>query len=461
MGVRPNERLANALQRAGISNRDLARRVNVRAAAAGLNIAVDCARVGRWLKGEHPRDPVPGIVAEVLSQKLGPLTLADLGWSHTGIDPLDPLWSPDGAAHSLHEYARSDLMLSRRDMAQLAVGLPLIAAAERLWWADPPAGTTAPGPAARVGKEDVAGIEQLVRHFRDLDGRHGGALFRAAIVAQLQDVTELLAHGRTSTPAVDRRLRQTAVDLAQLAGWTAHDAGYYGTAQRYWTHAITLARQAQDPGRGAEVMSRLAHQMVYLGRPDDALQLLDVAGRTAAAAHNLRLTAMLTAQRGRMLAAVGDAQASLATLAQAQEHLARAEENGERVEEWIAYFTAAELAGATAVAYRDLHTLHGKPVGKASVHFATAIEQRGAGYERVRAMDMVGMAAAHLEEDNLEEACAVAGQALDLAERLDSTLIRSRVLTLATATDRVSSHPQVVELHQRLGGWAAPDLHAA
>ncbi|MEV6133636.1 Tat pathway signal protein [Streptomyces violaceusniger] len=461
MSARPNEQLAHALRRAGISNRDLARRVNVRAAAAGLNVAIDGARVGRWLKGEHPRDPVPGIVAEVLGQKLGPLTLADLGWSHTGTDPLDPLWSPDGAAHSLHEYARSDLMLSRRDMAHLAVGLPLVAAAERLWWADPPAETTAAGTAARIGMEDVAGIEQLVRHFRDLDASHGGALFRNAVVAQLQDVTELLTHGRTSTSAVDRRLRQTAVDLAQLAGWTAHDAGYYGTAQRYWTHAITLARQAEDPGRGAEVMSRLGHQMVYLGRPNDALQLLDVAARTAAAAHNLRLTAMLTAQRGRMLAAIGDAQASLAMLDRARENLTQAEENGERVEEWIAYFTSAELAGATAVAYRDLHTLHDKVVGKASAHFAAAIEQRPSGYDRVRAMDMVGMAAAHLEEDNLEEACAVAGQALDLAERLDSTLIRSRVLTLATATDRVSNHPQVVELHQRLSDWAAPGLHAA
>ncbi|KIZ15674.1 hypothetical protein [Streptomyces natalensis] len=460
MASERNDRLAAALRLAGISNKELARQLNTRAKAAGLNMAVDASRVGRWINaGERPRDPVPGLLAVLLRERTGQaLTLADIGLSHGGTDPFDPSWGPDRLLASLHEYARSDALFNRRDLMKLAVGGPLVATAERLWWMDSVArGETTSG---KLGLADVTGIDSLVAKFRSLDATHGGALFRQAVVAQLETTVQLLQDGQR--PTVTQRLRQAAVDLAQLAGWTSHDAGRYATAQRYWAHAVSLARQADDPGRGAEVISRMSHQMVYLGRPDDALALLDVATRAAGKTGDFRLRAMLAAQSGRMHAALGDAQRSRMLLGQAQEHLHKAEEAKEQVAPYIAYFNHAELAGATAVSHRDLKTLHGKSTEPASVYFGQAIERRPAGYDRVRAMDAVGQAAALLDEGEPEQACTVAGQALTLAEQLESTLIKSRVKTLVDASGRFGDHPQLADLRERVTAWGGdPDLLAA
>ncbi len=463
MARTPNDRLAQTLRLAGLSNRQTARRINALAQATGLNVAVDTARVGRWLGGEHPREPVPNLLLAVLREHFGErLTLADIGLARPSADPLDPAWGPDTmreTLESLHRFAGGDLMtLTRRDLTQLALGAPLLAAADRLW-RSVPNGPAEP-VAGKIGTDEVEGVEALVRHLRALDASHGGELWRQTIVAQLNTVIGLLRDQQS--PTVTRRLYQAATDLAQLAGWTSHDAGLYGIAQRYWAYAVALAREADDPGRGAEVVSRMAHQMVYLGHPDHALALLDRALTIAGPAHNQRLLGMLTAQRGRMLAALGDHQESRTMLGRAAEHLHEAETTGEPVEEWIAYFTPAELAGATAVAHRDLLLLHNRPIGPASTHFARAIELRDEGYDRVRAMDMIGMAAAYLDEDEPERAGAVAGGALDLAERLDSTLIRSRVLTLTAATDHYANHPAIRTLHDRAAALAAdPSLQAA
>lgn len=75
---------------------------------------------------------------------------------------------------------------------------------------------------------------------------------------------------------------------------------------------------------------------------------------------------------------------------------------------WVAYFDAAEHAGARVVSARDLtHPDHrGHP---ASPHFETALRLRAPGFDRVRTMDRIGLAAARLDEDQPERAAA-AGQ---------------------------------------------------
>lgn len=105
---------------------------------------------------------------------------------------------------------------------------------------------------------------------------------------------------------------------------------------------------------------------------------------------------------------------------------------GDDVPEWVSYFDAAEHAGARAVSARDLAGI-GRPRPPASVHFTRALALRKPGFERVRVMDQVGLAAALFNEGEPEQAAATAQQALDEAARVDSTLVASRLNTLLEA----------------------------
>ncbi|MGW6062867.1 hypothetical protein [Streptomyces sp. NPDC055189] len=167
----------------------------------------------------------------------------------------------------------------------------------------------------------------------------------------------------------------------------------------------------------------MSHQMIYLGRPRDALGLLAVA---ATKAQMSATRALVASQTGRVHAALGDERQADAHLGAADELLA--DGLGDDVPEWAGYFDAAEHAGARAVSARGL-TGAGHPRRTASTHFEDALLLRKPGFERVQVMDRVGLAAALFHEGEPEQAAAAAHRALDDAARIDSTLVASRLNT--------------------------------
>ncbi|SCF91975.1 hypothetical protein GA0115256_143419 [Streptomyces sp. DconLS] len=215
-------------------------------------------------------------------------------------------------------------------------------------------------------------------------------------------------------------------DLAALAGWVSHDCGRYVTAQWYWAYGIYAASEAGQPDRGVEIVTRMSHQMIYLGHPEDALGLLEVAAPKA----TLPATrALIASQNGRVHAALGNER-------DAEQHLGAADElvadgPGNDVPEWVAYFDAAEHAGDHAVSARDLTGI-GRP-RRASDHFTDALALRRPGFDRVKVMDRVGLAAAPFTENEPEQGAVAAHQALDEAAHIDSTLVASRRNTLLNA----------------------------
>jgi hypothetical protein len=242
-------------------------------------------------------------------------------------------------------------------------------------------------------------------------------------------------------PSLKARVFAAAADLAALAGWVSHDCGRYATAQRYWSYGIYAASEAGQPDRGVEIVTRMAHQMIYLGYPGDALGLLGV----AAAKTTLPATkALVASQTGRVHAALGDERGAADELVHG--------DLGD-VPAWVTYFDAAEHVGARAVSARDLTNL-GRP-HRASSHFTDALAWRKPGFDRVKVMDRIGLAAALFDEGEPEQAAAAAQQALDEAARIDSTLVASRLNVLLDSA-RPYRNTAVDEVRTR-----AKDLAAA
>ncbi|GAA2327924.1 Tat pathway signal protein [Streptomyces violaceusniger] len=441
-----NPHLALWIAATGLSHGELARRVAAEAVHLGhRQITPDATRVRRWIDGERPRSPVPTLLAAILSETVGqPLTPGDLGLTAAGavLDTIQVPLLTEAAAQTLAGWTQMDLFMDRRETLKLAVGAPLVLAAERML-----GGTSRPLNRAHQGfdTDTVSALEEVTVFFTQADATKGGGLYRAAIVAQLAEVARRIQDG---VPA-DLRARVFAAtaDLAALAGWVSHDCGRYATAQRYWSYGIYAAGEAGQRDRGVEIVTRMSHQMIYLGRPRDALGLLEVA---AAKADRPAAKALVASQTGRVHAALGDEHLAESHLGTADDLLA--DGLGE-VPTWVAYFDAAEHAGARAVSARDLAAL-GRPHGGASVYFYDALKLRAPGFDRVRVMDRVGLAAALFDEGEVEEAATAAQQALDDAARVDSALVASRLNTLLDAT-RPYRTPLVDEVRGRARDLAA------
>ncbi|MFF8717737.1 hypothetical protein ACF07T_41235 [Streptomyces sp. NPDC015184] len=96
---------------------------------------------------------------------------------------------------------------------------------------------------------------------------------------------------------------------------------------------------------------------------------------------------------------------------------------------------SGECRDGRAVSARDLAGLD-RGSRAASMHFENALALRKPGFDRVKVMDRVGLAAALFDEGEVERAAVAAHQALDAAARVDSTLVASRLNTLLDAARR-------------------------
>ncbi|NGO45547.1 Tat pathway signal protein [Streptomyces ureilyticus] len=436
-----NPHLALWIAASGLSHGEAARRIAGLAKARGhRQIAPDATRIRRWIDGEKPRPPVPTLLAEVLSEAVDqPLTPGDLGLTTAG-PVLDSIQLPlltEAAAQTLAGWTQMDLFINRRDSLKLAVGAPLVLAVERML------GSTARTlNNGRKGFDSgtVKALEEVTAFFVRADASKGGGLYRSAIVAQLAEVANRIQDGVPKS--LRTRVFSATADLAALAGWVSHDCGRYPTAQRYWSYGIYAAGEAGQRDRGVEIITRMSHQMIYLGRPADALGLLGIAAKKA---ETPAVRALVASQTGRVHAALGEASQAETYLGTADQLLA--DGLGDKVPEWVGYFDAAEHAGARAVSARDLADL-GHKCQSASVHFEDALTLRKPGFERVRVMDHLGLAAALFDEGQAERGAAAAQKALDDAARVDSTLVASRLNTLLDSA-RGYGAPAVDEVRTR------------
>lgn len=425
---RPNTRLADLFQLAGWSKGELARLVNRQAAAQGhIQLATDTSRVRRWIDtGETPRDPVPEVLASLFTERLGRVvTIEDLGLRRSGEagtrKSLDGMpWAPLRTAAVLTEFTGMDLMLNRRGMvgagAALAAGSALSDAMHDWLRADPAAGSVSPSvhaalggdpggldryEAAPVGSQEISALERAVETFRSWDAARGGGLQRKAVVGQLNEVGGMLAFDHP--PHLQRRLWGVAANLAVLAGWMSHDVGMEPTAQKYFVIATHAAREGGDRPRAGEALSRAARQMVHLGQPDDALDLMKLAQSGSGEETRPRTRAMLHTIEAWAHASMGHGQAMRRTLGEAEE-LFVSDQGDVPPPSWMQMFDEADLYGMQALAYRTLAEHEPSAATVAEQHAKRALDLRGSGRLRSSIFDHISLASACFIADDPDQA---------------------------------------------------------
>ncbi|NGO70495.1 hypothetical protein [Streptomyces boncukensis] len=472
----PNARLADLFGLAGWSKGELARLVNRQAAAMGHpQLATDTSRVRRWIDtGETPRDPVPKVLAALFTERLGRVvTIEDLGFSGPGQagtrQSAEGLPLPPGqVAAVLTEFTGMDLMLNRRGLvgagAALAAGSALSSAMHD-WLrteAGPAAGSggsaSAAGlphldqaafdryEAAPVGAEEIDALERSVEVFRAWDAARGGGLQRKAVVGQLNEVGGMLAYRHPEV--LQKRLWGVAANLSVLAGWMSHDVGMEPTAQKYFVIAAHAAREGGDRPRAGEALSRAARQMVHLGRPDEALDLMKLARSGAGEQALPRTRAMLHTIEAWAQASMGRGQAMRRTLGQAEELFAG--DRGEDPPTWMQMFDEADLHGMQALAFRTLAEHEPAAAKTAEKHARRALALRGGGHQRSQIFDYISMASACFIGDDPEQADRYARLALLTINENSSHRTWDRLREMYRLTGHYAGFPKIKDLRAEI-----------
>lgn len=473
----PNARLADLFGLAGWSKGELARLVNRQAAAMGhAQLATDTSRVRRWIDvGETPRDPVPKVLAALFTERLGRVvTIEDLGFSrpgqagrpqHSGTDDLP--WAPDRTAEVLTEFTGMDLMLNRRGLvgagAALAAGSALTGAMYDWLRTDPartPPGVLHPGgapqmeqagldryDAAPVGAQEIEALERSVEVFRAWDAARGGGLQRKAVVGQLNEVGGMLAYRHSDH--LQRRLWGVAANLAVLAGWMSHDVGLEPTAQKYFVIAAHAAKESGDRPRAGEALSRAARQMVHLGRPDEALDLMKLAHAGAGEEALPRTRAMLHTIEAWAQASMGRGQDARRTLGEAEELFA-SDKRDVPPPSWMQMFDEADLHGMQALTLRTLAEHDPGAAAEAETHAKHALRLRAGDLQRARIFDYLSLASACFISDDPEQADRYARLALVSIGENSSHRTWDRLREMYRLTGRYAGSPRIQELREEI-----------
>lgn len=300
---------------------------------AGRTTASDWVRGGRV-----PHHPLPTVIAHVVSDALGSeITVPELWQGRARTSELwvpasaglDLPWTASGTVNFLEDWLRhagGAIGMDRRKFLAVS-GAALTAPA----WAyiDAAAGGRASLAALAASRKSVTVTSAMVdaiaaataglRNLGDVEGADDDNL--RFVHHHFTYVARLLREARFASAKVADQLLAEWAELAQLAGWMAHDAGGHGLSQRYFRSGLSAAHTTGDRSVGTYLLACMSSCAVHAGRLDDgielgraardAVQLANAAyevGKAAPAA----VRALAASRYALAQAAVGDARGYLA-----------------------------------------------------------------------------------------------------------------------------------------------------
>jgi transcriptional regulator with XRE-family HTH domain len=300
-----------------------------------------------------------------------------------------------------------------------------------------------------VGPPHIASVRQMTRTFRDLDNRFGGGHAREYVVRFLADeVAPLIRNGRYNS-ATGAALLSAVSETMLLAGWMSYDAGFNGVAQRYMTHALRLALASDDRLMGAETLAALSHQATYVHDTGGGIDLARAAGKTAKEEGHGALLAESLVMEAHAHARAGDQGSCTQALTSAETTLANADRTADP--QWIGYFDDAYVSAKFGHCFKELR----QPSTAES--FARRSLNMDNSYVRGRAFNLALLATTHAQAGDIEEACAIGTQALDLTRGIRSARAIGYLRDLLHELEPFATSPDVIAFK----ATAAPVLSKA
>ncbi|GLY19996.1 hypothetical protein Kisp01_70100 [Kineosporia sp. NBRC 101677] len=316
----------------------------------------------------------------------------------------------------------------RRVLGAAAYSIAALALPEDTWWQQMTARSRrrASTGALVVGQTDVDAVREMIAMFSTIDQRRGGGHARSAAYRYLTTDVEMYLHGAFRSDTVRRDLFSAAAELAYLVGWMAFDSSEHATAQRFFSVALKLAAEADDPALAGHILRAMSHQAVDLGHPPQALALATASVDGNRYTHATpRERALLGVVHARALAVSGRASDASQALLRASDNL-RAARPGDNDPARVFFFGEASLSHETACALRDIND-----PANAIKEFNHSVKTRKATtFTRTHAVTLGYLGALHLQRGDLDQACSSWSEALTAMEGVRSGRTRQVASTM-------------------------------
>ncbi|MFG1902555.1 helix-turn-helix domain-containing protein [Micromonospora carbonacea] len=288
----------------------------------------------------------------------------------------------------------------------------------------------------RIGAAAPARLLERTARLRRLDNHLGGADTYHLYAAEVDATARLVREG-SYRDDTGRQLLAVLAEQAQLAGWSAFDAGRHDDAERLYRLSLSAAHDADDAALAGNGLAFLACQQLALTgqATDTATAACERAGTTATP----RVRALLHLRAAWAHALAGDNGATHRHLDLGTACLA--EHDGRAEPDWVYWVDAAEGEIMTGRCWAVLH----RPVRAVPV-LERALLRFDDTYARDKALYLSWLADAYLDANEIEQACATAVLAARLSVDVGSPRPGQR---LEAVLNRLSPHaalPCVVEL---------------
>lgn len=399
----------------------------------GAHLGVDVAsrtslkvQVSRWENGENIGEKYRALFRFIYKATDMELGFCDTSTRETLVPQLAPVAFLGNWTEAFDQAAKewkSD-MERRGFLRGSAYGAAASTTPALQWLLGAPEAVAQDGGSFLVGAPHVETIREMTRTFRRLDNRFGGGHARETLMRFLTDeIVPLVRNGRYDQ-ATGASLMGASAECLQLAGWMSYDAGLQGLGQRYMTQALRLAMACDDQGLGGEILAGLSHQASYMEDGATAVDLARAAGQTARQRGMDALVAEAAVMEAHGYAKTGNEAACARALSAAETALDKADRSADPA--WIGYFDEAYLSAKFGHCFKDL-----RQPGTAE-RFARRSLDMDNSYVRGRAFNLALLATAHAQAGDVEEACAVGTQAVELVNGLQSVRANEYIRTLRT-----------------------------
>jgi DNA-binding XRE family transcriptional regulator len=398
-----------------------------------------------------PAGWAPAVLCEALSRRLGrTVTLEDLGLTvqllsiHAALD-----WRADTLI-ALADLGKVDVdMERRRVLAAATYSLAALAVPDEPWWMQMAVrgAARATASARSVGRGDLETVREMASIFSRVDQRRGGGHARMALVQYLTSDVASYLRGSYLDERVRKDMFSVASELTYLSGWMAFDNAEHSIAQHYFSVAVKLAAEADDPPMAGHVLRAMAHQAVDLGHVRQGLEL--AAASMDAKRYRMaspRERALFGVVYARALGAAGQKSVAAQALITAEDDLASAT-TGDDEPSRVFFFGEASLAHETACTLRDTGDLSGALAAfRRSVHTRKATT-----FTRTHAVTLGYLGDVHLRRGEIDQACSTWSTALDAMDGIHSARARQTIVDMRAALSgfRRSGVPAIVELDAR------------
>ncbi|MFH8368158.1 tetratricopeptide repeat protein [Streptomyces sp. NPDC018031] len=438
MGTRtPNEGLVRLYRETGWTLRQFVQAVNRLGTERGSPLRYREPSAHQWLGGTIPKEPVPVLIVEALSRRLGrPIAHADAGFpppqcesnADPGIDTVDGLLNLE----------RQPMDASRRGV--LGAGLFSVALTIPGW--QDVVGrmeSIKANPHARIGQAEVEAVTAMTDRLSGLDGEFGGRYARPMAATFL--ASTVAPYLRASASAEIRQSMMSAASfLCYLTGWMAVDEGLHGLAQRYYVKSLELAGASGDHMAYCHVLRGMSVQAATLGHGAPAVRLANAAAE-ASPASTPRMRAFLSGQQAHAYALAGERANALNSIKEAE----RAVNQAESQFGTFGGFTSATLAYATSEVRYALGDAKGS-VASLQAHFPLRDSSDSRRSEiRFGAM----LAERQLELGHLEAACHKWNKILDDYPAIHSGRVDQHVATIPALLRPYRSNPIARDVYER------------